>query len=152
MLSDRQLRRWTDFLHQQILELNSRSVAHAGEPRGGTPEVVAFLRVNDGIFKESVERAVSEFTESGDWPGWLNLDELMNLTHRATLAHGLLAMMYNGQMMHARALPMPKSRNRATFVRWLFIELWQYGGAHYLEGVTNSFFADGTSPESEASG
>src|SRR5690242_12818573 len=109
MLSDRQFCRWISFLREQVLALEAMRVGHTEGPHG-SPEVVAFLKMNDAIVKEKVEQAVSEFAERNVWPDWLNADQIVNLTHRATLAHGLLTMMQNGQLMHTHALPMPKAK------------------------------------------
>ena len=142
MISDRQLQYWIDFLAEQIVALEALHLVATEEPHLASPELVAFLQMNDAIVKEQVERAVAEFVQRNIWPSWLTPDQIVNLAHRATMAHGLLIMILNGQFLHADTLQIPKSRDRSKFLQWLFIDLWRYGGVPYLDALTNSYFAD----------
>ena len=140
MLTEREFRRWIEFLAEQVLALSTLHAAATGERPRATPEIIAFLKMNNDMSGERIEEAVSEFANCKVWPAWLNGDQIVNLMHRVALAQGLLIMMQNGQLMHASALPVPKSKERAKFIRWLLLDLWRYGGVTYLEGLTNSYF------------
>ena len=142
MISERQLHYWIDFLAEQIVALQNLHSKKTGSLNIGNPEVVAFLQTNDTVGKEQVEAAIAEFARENVWPPGLKADHIVNLTHRATMAHGLLTMILNGQFVHVDALQVPKFEDRTKFLQWLLVDLWGYGGAHYLEGVTNSYFAD----------
>ena len=85
---------------------------------------------------------IAGFARENVWPPGLKADHIVNLTHRATMAQGLLTLILNGQFIHVDALQVPKFKDRITFLQWLLVDLWGYGGADYLEGVTNSYFAD----------
>jgi hypothetical protein len=141
MISRRQRQYWIDFLAGQIVVLENLYSAATGEPHVASPELVSFLETSDILFRDRVERAVADFAARNAWPSWLKADQIVSLVHRATMAHGLLAMIQNGQLLHASALETPESKDRPNFLRWLFIDLWGFGGAHYLEALTNSYFA-----------
>jgi len=142
MISERQLHYWIDFLAEQIVALQNLHSAKTGSLNMASPEVVAFLETNDTVGKEQVEAAIAGFARENVWPPGLKADHIVNLTHRATMAQGLLTMILNGQFIHVDALQVPKFKDRITFLQWLLVDLWGYGGADYLEGVTNSYFAD----------
>lgn len=142
MISQRHLQHWIEFLAEQIVGLEALHLAATGEPHLASPELIAFLQMNDTFVREQVERAVAGFVQRNAWPSWLTADQIVNLVHRATMARGLLIMILNGQFLHAAALQIPKSRDRSKFLQWLFIDLWRYGGVPYMHALTNSYFAD----------
>jgi hypothetical protein len=142
MISQRQLHYWIDFLAEQIVALQNLHSKKAGSLNIGSPEVVAFLQTNDAVGKDQVEAAIARFARENVWPPGLKADHIVNLTHRATMAHGLLTMILNGQFIRVDALQVPKFEDRIKFLQWLLVDLWGYGGAPYLEGLSNSYFVD----------
>lgn len=142
MISDRELQHWIDFLGQQMVALDAEHEAITGKRHVASVELVAFLKMNDGLVKARVEQAIAEFIEAGDWPSSLTGDEIVNLTHRANAPLGLLHSLLKRQVQNVAVLRMPQSSDRANFVRWLFIDCWNRGGAAYLEALTNTYLAE----------
>jgi len=140
MISKGQLQSWIDFLAGQIIALEALYLAATGEPHLANPELVSFLQISDMLSRRQIEHAIAYFTEHNAWPSSLKADQIVNLFHRATMAHGLLAMIQSGQLLHASALQTPEAKDRGNFLRWLFIDLWGYGGVHYLAALTDSYF------------
>lgn len=143
MISDRDLQFWIDFLTDQIVAFDEMHLVTTGEPHVADPMLVSFLKMNDGIVKEAVERAVTAFGESDIWPSSLTGDQIVNLTHRASAARSVLLQILAGNVPRdSPALRIPRSGHRSEFIEWLFVDLWKLGGAAYLEALTHRFLAD----------
>lgn len=120
MISPTQLSQWIDFLQNQIVALDAAYLAKMGKPHVANVELVAFLKVNDEMAREKIERAVAAFGLSEAWPLWLTGDQIVNLTHRANCAKGLLQSMVSGTLPRntpkaLRATPCKRSK----FIRWV---------------------------------
>lgn len=142
MISDRHLQRWDDFLGAKSYELDALHIAVTGEAHVASPEMVVFLEMNDRIVKDKVEQAAKEFALSESWPQWLTGDQIINLTHRVRVGRALLQSILGRQLPNAQLLRMPRSNDRAKFIRWLLIEAWDMVGAAYLRALTNRYLAD----------
>lgn len=144
MTSPTQVRHWIDFLQDQIVAFDAAYLARMGEPHIASVELVAFLQVDEEMGREKIEQAVLAFSSGGAWPSSLTGDQLVNLTHRANSAKGLLSAMLNKQLPPgaARALRAAFPKNQAKTIRWLFVDLWKLGGPAYLNGLTNSYLSE----------
>ncbi len=143
MISDRDLQLWIEFLTNQTVAFDEMHLVTTGEPHVADPMLVSFLKMNDGIVKEAVERAVTAFGESDTWPSSLTRDQIVNLTHRSWAARHLLLQILAGNVpRNSPALRIPRSDHRSKFIEWLFVDLCKRGGAAYLEALTNRFLAD----------
>jgi hypothetical protein len=138
------LQYWIDFLQNQIVAFDAAYLTRMGEPHVANAELVAFLIVNEAMGREKIEQAVVAFSDSSAWPLSLTGDQLVNLTHRANSAKGLLQAMLNEQLPPnaAKALRAAFPKNQSKTIRWLFVELWKLGGSAYLEALTNSYLAE----------
>jgi hypothetical protein len=142
MISDRDLQRWDDLLAEQMLTLDAAHVTTTGKPHVASSELVAFLKMNNDLVKERVEQAVAAYADTEQWPAWLTGDQIVNLTHRAHAARGLLQSMLKRQLPNAQTLRMPKANDHRRFLRWLLIDTWNLMGAAYIAALTNRFLAD----------
>lgn len=142
MISDKDLQRWIDYLDQQMVALDALHLATTGEPHLASPELVAFLKMNDGIVRDSVERAICHFADQKEWPSSLNGDEIVNLTHRMNAARVLLWAILTKQMKNVAILVMPKATDRPKLVRWLLIDSWRRSGDQYINGLTDRYLAE----------
>jgi hypothetical protein len=155
MNSQKQLGPWIDFLQNQIVALDAAHLAKTGEPHVANATLVAFLKVNDEMAREKIERAVAAFGgDSESWPPSLTGDQIVNLTHRANSAKGLLQAIVSGKLPRntPKALRAPPAQNRSQFIKWLFVDLWKLGGSAYLEGLTNSYLSDPIAPHADCRG
>lgn len=153
MISKHDLQRWIDFLYAQIAGFDAAHLIVKGEQHVANETLVAFLKTNDAIVKDTVEQAVNEFAKTKKWPA-LNGDQLVNLTHRASSARAFLLAVLDGQVPKTVSLQIPNPNDQSKFVRWLLIDLWRLGGAAYMDGLTNDYFAEhrlGNRPKAEFS-
>jgi hypothetical protein len=128
MISDCDLQRWDDFLAEQMLALDAAYLAATGQPHRASPELVAFLKMNNNLVKDRVEEALAEFASAQTWPSSLSADQIANLTHRAHAARGLLQAILNRQIKNVGVLHPPRANDRPRFIRWLLIDNWNRGG------------------------
>lgn len=125
----------------QMATFENVVVAATGKPHTPDALTVAFLRTDDGLLKQRIEQAIDQFVQTGIWPQ-LDEKQALHLTHRAFSARGLLLAFLGGQMAQEKVRPqIPDPTDKARFIRWLLIDLWNAGGASYLEALTNSFLA-----------
>lgn len=139
MISDRDLQRWDAFLAAEIIHLGAVHIAATGHPHRANPELVAFLKMNNGLFKEKVEMAIGQCAEGKRWPAWLTGDQIVNIHHRAELARVTLQAALTRQLPDLHKLRPPEAKDRQRFIRWLLIDLWNVGGVLYIDALTNEF-------------
>lgn len=124
MIRNSDIQKWLDFLGEQISAIDAAYLYAVGNPHIATPELVAFLKMNDGLVREKADAAVIEFGEQKQWPASLNGDEIVNLTHRVNFACGVLRAIKNGQVKTVGFLRPPRTNQWAKFLQWLLIDLW----------------------------
>lgn len=143
-ISNRELQRWIDFLDAQIVAFDRAYLEKTGEPHVANRPLVAFLKVNDELLRDSVDQAVREFAKANVWPSSLRGDQLVNLTHRAFSGRSVLLAIYNGSIARnaPQLLRMPRPNDRGKLIPWLMNDLWRMSGAAYLEALTKSYLAE----------
>src|SRR5690349_20389830 len=114
-MNERALQQWVYFLAEKINELDALHVAVTGRPHVASVELVAFLKMNNELVRERVERAILELAETKVLPIWLKGDEIVNLTHRAFAGRGTLQAILHRQM----SLRTPPPNSAIRFLRWL---------------------------------
>ena len=93
---------------------------------------VAFLRIDQGLAKPAIEKAVAAFILDGSWPA-LTHREHLHLIVRIQLARKIVAAIRQGtpQGMVVKSL-MPDLGNREHAIRWFLVDLWNLGGKAFL--------------------
>ncbi len=152
MSEGRDLQNWIHFLTAQLDVFDAAYLEKTGEPHLASPELVAFLKVNNEMGREPVERAVKIFAQQGVWPSSLTGDQLVTLYHRAHSARAVLGVIGQGQLTKAvtNALGVPKLDDRTKLLHWLFVELWNRAGIAYLDALTNEFLNVAQEPPTES--
>jgi hypothetical protein len=107
---------------------------------------VAFLRIDQGLARPSVEKAVATFISDGAWPS-LTHREHLHLIIRIQLARKVVAAIRQStpQGMIVKS-QMPDLGNREYAIRWFLIDLWNLGGKAFLAAMARDFLGKG--PES----
>jgi hypothetical protein len=100
---------------------------------------VTFLRVNQGLAKPAVEKAVAAFIRQGSWPA-LTHRECLHLVVRIQLARKVLASILQAtpQGMVVKS-QMPDLGNREHAIQWLLVDLWNLAGKAFLAAMAHDF-------------
>ena len=100
---------------------------------------VAFLRVDQGLAKPLIEKAVAAFIRDGFWPA-LTRREHLHLIVRIRLARKVLAAIRQGtpQGMVVKS-QMPDLTNRENAIRWFLLDLWNLAGKAFLAAMACDF-------------
>jgi len=100
---------------------------------------VAFLRVDQGLAKPVIEKAVAAFIRDGSWPT-LTHRECLHLIVRIRLARKVLINILQatppGMVIKSQ---MPDLKNREHAIWWFFVDLWDLGGKAFLAAMANDF-------------
>jgi hypothetical protein len=98
---------------------------------------VAFLRIDQGLAKPAIEKAVTAFIREGGWPT-LTHREHLHLIVRIQLARKVLAAILQAtpQGMVVRS-QMPDLGNREHTIRWFLVDLWNLGGKAFLAAMAH---------------
>lgn len=107
---------------------------------------VAFLRVDQGLAKPAIEKAVATFIREGAWPA-LAHREYLHLIIRIQLARKVVTAIREGtpQGMVVKS-QMPDLGNREHAIQWFLVDLWNLGGKAFLGAMARDF--SGKRPES----
>ena len=112
---------------------------------------LAFLRIDQGLVKPAIEKAVAAFIRDGSWPA-LTHREHLHLIVRIRLARKVVAAIRQGtpQGMVVKSL-MPDLGNREHAIHWFLVDLWNLGGKAFLAAMARDFLGKRTESVSDKS-
>jgi hypothetical protein len=145
------LEAWDNRLAAQNIYFDLCVAKKTGHARLADEKDVAFLRIDQGLAKPSVEKAVAAFIREGSWPT-LTHREHLHLIVRIQLARKVVAAIREGtpQGMVVRS-QMPDLGNREHAIQWFLVDLWNLGGKAFLAAMARDFSGKGTEPVSDRS-
>ena len=145
------LEAWDNRLAAQNVYFDMCVAKHIGHAQVADEKSVEFLRVDQGLAKPAIEKAVAAFICDGSWPA-LTHREHLHLIVRIQLARKLTAAILQGtpQGMVVKSL-MPDLGNREHAIRWFLIDLWNLAGKAFLAAMANDFLGKRTESVSDRS-
>jgi hypothetical protein len=145
------LEAWDNRLTAQNVYFDMCVAKHIGHGHVAAEKNVAFLRIDQGLAKPAIEKAVAAFIREGSWPA-LTHREYLHLIVRIQLARKVVAAIRQGtpQGMVVKSL-MPDLGNREHAIRWFLVELWNWGGKAFLAAMARDFLGKRTEPVSDKS-
>ena len=131
------LEAWDNRLAAQNVYFDMCVAKHIGHAQVADEKSVEFLRVDQGLAKSEIEKAVAAFICNGSWPA-LTHREHLHLIVRIQLARKLTAAILQGtpQGMVVKS-QMPDLGNREHAIRWFLIDLWNLAGKAFLAAMAN---------------
>ena len=133
------LQSWDNRLAAQNIYFDMCIAKKIGHAHVADEKNVAFLRIDQGLAKRSVEKAVAAFIREGSWPA-LSHRECLHLVVRIQLARKVLAAILQetpqGMVVKSQ---MPDLGNREHAIQWLLLDLWNLGGKAFLMAMANDF-------------
>jgi hypothetical protein len=140
------LEAWDNRLAAQNVYFDMCVAKHMGHAHGADEKDVAFLRVDQGLAKPAIEKAVAAFIRQGSWPA-LTHRECLHLIVRVQLARKVVTAIRQGtpQGIVVKSL-MPDLGNREHAIQWFLVDLWNLGGKAFLAAMARDFL--GKRPES----
>jgi hypothetical protein len=138
------LEAWDNRLAAQNIYFNMCVAKKIGVAQVAHEKNVAFLRIDQGLAKPAIEKAVAAFIREGSWPA-LTHREYQHLIVRIQLARKLTAAILQGtpQGMVVKS-QMPDLGNREHAIRWFLIDLWNLGGKAFLAAMARDFLGKRT--------
>jgi hypothetical protein len=145
------LEAWDNRLTAQIVYFDMCVAKHIGHGYVADEKNVAFLRIDQGLAKPAIEKAVAAFIHEGSWPT-LTQREYLHLIVRIQLARKVVAAIRQGtpQGMVVKSL-MPDLGNREHAIRWFLVDLWNLGGKAFLAAMARDFLGKRTESVSDKS-
>ena|GEM_PF-2000808 len=145
------LEAWNNRLAAQNVYFDMCVAKHIGHARGVDDKSVASLRVDQGLAKPVIEKAVGAFIRDGAWPA-LTHREYLHLIIRIRLARKVVAAIRDGtpQGMVVKS-QMPDLGNREYAIRWFLVDLWNLAGKAFLAAMARDFLEKRTEPVSDRS-
>jgi hypothetical protein len=133
------LESWDNRLAAQNVYFDMCVAKYIGHPHIADEKNVAFLRVDQGLAKPVIEKAIAAFICGGSWPVLAHRERL-HLIARIQLARKVVAAIRQGtpQGMVIRS-QMPDLGNREDAIRWFLIDLWDLGGKAFLAAMARDF-------------
>jgi hypothetical protein len=133
------LEAWDNRLAAQNVYFDTSVAKHIGHAQVVDEQNVAFLRIDQGLAKPVIEKAVAAFIRDGSWPA-LTHREYLHLIVRIRLARKVLAAIRQGtpQGMVVKS-QMPDLGNREQAVRWFLLDLWNLAGKAFLAAMARDF-------------
>jgi hypothetical protein len=146
-----QLEAWDNRLAAQNVYFDMCIAKHIGQAHVADEKNVAFLRVNQGLAKPAVEKAVAAFIREGSWPA-LTHREYLHLIVRIQLARKVVAAIRQGtpQGMVVKS-QMPDLGNREHAIHWFLVDLWNLAGKAFLAAMARDFLGKRTGSVSDRS-
>src|SRR3984893_6862972 len=141
MISDDDLRKWSDFLDVQMAHFETRIALKSGGPHVADEVNTAFLEADEEFEKSAIREAIQRFIKTDFWPE-LSARQALHLLFRAYVARGLILAILAGQLPLKVRAQVPVSKNHSKFVHWLLVELWAMGGSAFLRGTSAAFLAE----------
>jgi hypothetical protein len=145
------LEAWDNRLAAQNVYFDTCVAKHAGHGHVTDAKNVAFLRIDQGLAKPAIEKAVAAFIREGFWPA-LTHREHLHLIVRIQLARKVVAAIRQDtpQGMVVKSL-MPDLANREHAIRWFLVDLWNLGGKAFLAAMARDFLGKRTESVSDGS-
>jgi hypothetical protein len=145
------LEAWDNRLAAQNIYFDTCVAKKIGHARIADEKNVAFLRIDQGLAKPAIEKAVTTFIREGSWPA-LTHREHLHLIVRIQLARKIVAAIREGtpQGMVVKS-QMPDLGNREHAIRWFFVDLWNLGGKAFLAAMARDLLGKRTEPVSDTS-
>ncbi len=133
------LQAWDNRLAAQNVYFDMCVAKHTGHMHGIDEKNLALLRVDQGLAKPAIEKAVAAFISTGSWPA-LTDREYLHLSVRVQLARKVLAAILQAtpQGMVVKS-QMPDLGNREHAIRWFLVDLWNLGGKAFLAAMADDF-------------
>jgi hypothetical protein len=138
------LEAWDNRLAAQNVYFDMCVAKRSGHAHNADEKNVAFLRVDQGLAKPAIEKAVAAFIREGSWPA-LTHREHLHLIVRIQLARKVVATIRQGtpQGMVVKS-QMPDLGNREHAIRWFLVDLWNLGGKAFLAAMARDFLGKRT--------
>ncbi len=145
------LEAWDNRLAAQNIYFDMCLAKKIGHAQGANERNVAFLRVDQGLVKPAIEKAVAAFIREGSWPA-LTHREYLHLIVRIQLARKVTAAILQStpQGMVVKS-QMPDLLNREHTIRWFLIDLWNLAGKAFLAAMASDPLEKRTERESNRS-
>ena len=133
------LEAWDNRLAAQHVYFDMCVAKQIGHARVADAKSIASLRVDQGLAKPAIEKAVGTFIREASWPP-LTHREYLHLIIRIQLARKVVAAIRDGtpQGMVVKS-QMPDLGNREHAIQWLLLDLWNLGGKAFLTAMANDF-------------
>jgi hypothetical protein len=131
------LEAWDNRLAAQNVYFDMCVAKQIGHNPVADEKSVAFLRVDQGLAKCAIEKAVAAFISEGSWPA-LTQREYLHLIVRIQLARKVIAAILQAtpQGMVVKS-QMPDLANREHAISWFLVDLWNLGGKAFLVAMAN---------------
>jgi hypothetical protein len=145
------LEAWDNRLAAQNVYFDTCVAKHIGHGYVAGEKNVAFLRIDQGLAKSAIEKAVAAFIRDSSWPA-LTHREHLHLIVRIRLARKVVAAIRQGtpQGMVVKS-QMPDLGNREHAIRWFLVDLWNWGGKAFLAAMARDFLGKRTESVSDKS-
>ena len=143
------LEAWDNRLAAQNVYFDMCFAKQIGHSRVADEKSIASLRVDQGLAKPAIEKAVGAFIRDGSWPA-LTHREYLHLIVRIQLARKVVAAIRDGtpQGMVVKS-QMPDLGNREYAIRWFLIDLWNLAGKAFLAAIARDFLEKRTESVSD---
>jgi len=145
------LQSWDNRLAAQNIYFDMCIAKKIGHAHVADEKNVAFLRIDQGLAKRSVEKAVAAFIREGSWPA-LSHRDCLHLVVRTQLARKVLAAILQetpqGMVIKSQ---MPDLGNREYAIRWFLVDLWNLAGKAFLAAMARDFLEKRTESASDRS-
>jgi hypothetical protein len=133
------LEAWANRLAAQNVYFDTCVAKQIGHAHSADGKSVAFLRVDQGLAKPAIEKAVVTFIRDGSWPA-LTHRECLHLIVRIQLARKVLGNIIEatppGMVIKSQ---MPDLGNREHAIWWFLVDLWNLGGKAFLAAMADDF-------------
>lgn len=133
------LEAWDNRLAAQNVYFELCIAKQIGQTRVADEKSIASLRVDQGLAKPAIEKAVAAFIRDGCWPA-LTHREYLHLIVRIQLARKVVAAIRDGtpQGMVVKS-QMPDLGSREHAIQWFLIDLWNLAGKAFLAAMARDF-------------
>jgi hypothetical protein len=133
------LEAWDNRLAAQNIYFDMCLARKIGHAHVADEKNVAFLRIDQGLAKPAIEKAVTAFIRDSSWPT-LTHREHLHLIVRIRLARKVLAAILQAtpQGMVVRS-QMPDLGNREHTIWWFLVDLWNLAGKAFLAAMAHDF-------------
>jgi hypothetical protein len=133
------LEAWDNRLAGQNVYFDMCVAKHTGHACVVDDKSIASLRVDQGLAKPAIEKAVGAFIRDGSWPP-LTHREYLHLIVRIRLARKVVAAIRQGtpQGMVVKS-QMPDLGNREHAIQWFLVDLWNLAGKAFLAAMARDF-------------
>lgn len=133
------LEAWDNRLAAQNVYFEMCVSKHIGQARIADEKSVASLRMDQGLAKPAIEKAIAAFIREGSWPN-LSHREYLHLIVRIQLARKVVAAIRDctpqGMIVKSQ---MPDLGSRERAIQWFLVDLWNLAGKAFLAAMARDF-------------